>query len=64
MFADPIEDLNANGKRLLAINGNVEANLQVYIYYLMGEKAIWLDIARVCGRIFTSRRRVKMNATK
>ena len=30
------------------------------IYYLMGEKAIWLDIARVCGRIFTSRRRVKI----
>ena len=23
----------------------------------MGEKAIWLDIARVCGRIFTSHRR-------
>ena len=29
-------------------------------YYLMGEKAIWLDIARVCGRIFTSRRQVKI----
>ena len=30
------------------------------IYYLMAEKVIWLDITRVCGRIFTSRRRVKM----
>ena len=26
----------------------------------MGEKAIWLNIARVCGRIFTSCRRVKI----
>ena len=32
----------------------------IHIYYLMGEKVIWLDIARVCGRIFTSRRRVKI----
>ena len=24
----------------------------IYIYYLMAEKAIWLDIARVCVRIF------------
>ena len=32
----------------------------IHIYYLMGERAIWLDIARVCGRIFTSRRRVKI----
>ena len=32
----------------------------INIYYLMGERAIWLDIARVCGRIFTSRRRVKI----
>ena len=32
----------------------------IYIlYYLMAEKAIWLDIARVCVCIFTSRRRVK-----
>ena len=30
------------------------------IYYLMAEKVIWLDITRVCGRIFTSRRQVKM----
>jgi len=30
--------------------------LCIYIYYLIGEKVIWLDIARVCGRIFTSRR--------
>ena len=36
-------------------------NIQkIHIYYLMGEKAMWLDIARVCGRIFTSRRRVKI----
>ena len=27
--------------------------------YLMGKKAIWLDIARVCGRIFSSCRRMK-----
>ena len=27
---------------------------------LMIEKAIWLDIARVCGRIFMSRRQVKI----
>ena len=26
-----------------------------HIYYLMDGKVIWLDIARVCGRIFTSR---------
>ena len=32
----------------------------IYIYYLMAEKAIWLDIAQVCGRIFTTRRRVKI----
>ena len=30
------------------------------IYYLMAEKVIWLDITRVCGLIFTSCRRVKM----
>ena len=30
--------------------------LYVHIYYLMGEKVIWLDIARVCVRIFTSHR--------
>ena len=35
-------------------------NEGIHIYCLMGEKAIWLDIARVCGRIFTSRRRVKI----
>ena len=32
----------------------------VNIYYLMGEKAIWLNIARMCGRIFMSCRRVKI----
>ena len=32
----------------------------INIYYLIGKKVIWLDIARVCGRIFTSRRRVKI----
>ena len=26
--------------------------IYTYTYYLMAEKAIWLDIARVCGRIF------------
>ena len=26
----------------------------------MGEKVIWLDIAQVCGRIFTSHRQVKI----
>ena len=26
----------------------------------MGEKAIWPDIPRVCGHIFTTRRRVKI----
>ena len=26
----------------------------------MGEKAIWVDIARVCGCIFTNHRRVKV----
>ena len=34
--------------------------LCIHIYYLMAEKAIWLDIARVCVCIFTSRRRVKI----
>ena len=28
--------------------------LYVHIYYLMVEKVIWLDIARVCSCIFTS----------
>ena len=28
----------------------------------MNEKAIWLDIAQVCGSIFTSCRRVNMSA--
>ena len=30
------------------------------LYYLIGEKAIRLDIARVCGHIFTSHRQVKI----
>ena len=34
--------------------------LYVHIYYMMVEKVIWLDIARVSGRIFTSHRRVKI----
>ena len=32
----------------------------IYLYYLMGEEAIWLDFAWVCGCIFTSRRRVQI----
>ena len=39
---------------------NTDTYTSSNIYYLMGEKAIWLDIARVCGRIFTSRRQVKI----
>ena len=32
----------------------------IYIYNLMSEKAIWLDIAQVCGCIFVSSRQVKI----
>ena len=39
---------------------NTDTYTSSNIYYLMGEKAIWLDIARVCGCIFTSRRQVKI----
>ena len=35
-------------------------HIYIYIICLMVEKAIWLDIARVCVRIFMSRRQVKI----
>ena len=35
-------------------------SINIYIYYLMVENAIWLDIAQVCVRIFMNRRRVKI----
>ena len=35
-------------------------SLHRFTYYLMSEKAIWLDIAQVCSLIFMSRRQVKI----
>ena len=39
--------LNTNMTTILVI-----IKIHIHVYYLMGEKAIWLDIAQVCGHIF------------